>query len=243
MVLEIPPADEASITGTVMIAGRRRIEDVGRPASTRARAGSTSSFRRAIRTGSRRLHPMPSVTIRASRCCARSQEPRATPTSPRPLSMASGSGSTRCRGGRARRPTTFVDAIDVVFDADDPLRRAVLRALDRMVQPEPWLERDKAMIDCSSRSASKRASLSSRTDSRKALGRARRKRMPGSTPSYETLLPAVLRGRPLGFAGLTGVLHGLLTTSRTRLVPARRPGRAYSRPFSARSTWVPGSSI
>lgn len=43
--------------------------------------------------------------------------------------------------------TTFVDAIDVVLDATIPYDRRFFAALDRFVQREPWLERDKAMID------------------------------------------------------------------------------------------------
>ena len=43
--------------------------------------------------------------------------------------------------------TTFVDAVDVVFDATIPYDLRFFQSLDRMVQVEPWLERDKAMID------------------------------------------------------------------------------------------------
>ena len=41
MVLEIPPADDGSITGSIDDAGRRRWRMSGRPAWTRARAAST----------------------------------------------------------------------------------------------------------------------------------------------------------------------------------------------------------
>ena len=44
-------------------------------------------------------------------------------------------------------PTTFVDAIDVVFDSTIPYDLRFFQSLDRFVQHEPWLERDKAMID------------------------------------------------------------------------------------------------
>src|SRR6476661_4325409 len=43
--------------------------------------------------------------------------------------------------------TTFVDAADVLFDATIPYDAAFFEALDRRVQAEPWLTRDKAMID------------------------------------------------------------------------------------------------
>jgi hypothetical protein len=70
----------------------------------------------------------------------------------------------RCRRGQGRRlrqadqalsavaarnppPTTFVDAIDVVYDATIPYDVRFFQSLDRIVQTEPWLPRDKVMID------------------------------------------------------------------------------------------------
>lgn len=44
-------------------------------------------------------------------------------------------------------PTKFVDAIDVVFDNTIPYDLRFFQLLDRFVQYEPWLTRDKAMID------------------------------------------------------------------------------------------------
>jgi hypothetical protein len=44
-------------------------------------------------------------------------------------------------------PPTFLDAIDVVFDSTIPYDLSFFQSLDRIVQTEPWLERDKAMID------------------------------------------------------------------------------------------------
>jgi hypothetical protein len=43
--------------------------------------------------------------------------------------------------------TTFVDAINVVYDATIPYDIRFFRSLDRFVQGEPWLTRDKIMID------------------------------------------------------------------------------------------------
>ena len=44
-------------------------------------------------------------------------------------------------------PTTFVDAIDVVYDGTIPYDLRLFQALDRFVQHEPWIERDKAKIE------------------------------------------------------------------------------------------------
>jgi hypothetical protein len=43
--------------------------------------------------------------------------------------------------------TTFIDASGVVFEANIPYDSRFFDSLDRMVQREPWLTRDKAMID------------------------------------------------------------------------------------------------
>ncbi len=49
----------------------------------------------------------------------------------------------------AARPalTTFVDAIDVVYEANIPYDLRFFESLNRIVQSEPWLRRDMAMID------------------------------------------------------------------------------------------------
>ncbi|SEA41527.1 DUF1254 domain-containing protein [Paraburkholderia sartisoli] len=44
-------------------------------------------------------------------------------------------------------PTRFVDAADVLFDSTIPYDVRYFQSLDRIVQREPWLERDKVMID------------------------------------------------------------------------------------------------
>jgi hypothetical protein len=43
--------------------------------------------------------------------------------------------------------TIFIDASDVVFEANIPYDSRFFDSLNRMVQREPWLTRDKAMID------------------------------------------------------------------------------------------------
>jgi hypothetical protein len=67
-------------------------------------------------------------------------EPRLSP-------MASGSSSTPLAQAANPPPTTFVDAVDVVFDSTIPYDLRFFQSLDRIVQNEPWLERDKVMID------------------------------------------------------------------------------------------------
>jgi len=44
-------------------------------------------------------------------------------------------------------PTQFKDVADVVFDSTIPFDLRFFQTLDRVVQREPWLQRDRAMID------------------------------------------------------------------------------------------------
>ena len=44
-------------------------------------------------------------------------------------------------------PTNFSDAYDVLFDSTIPYDASFYRNLDRVVQNEPWIDRDRAMID------------------------------------------------------------------------------------------------
>jgi hypothetical protein len=50
---------------------------------------------------------------------------------------------------QAKNPpaTTFIDAIDVVYDANIPYDLRFFESLHRMVQSEPWIRRDMAMIE------------------------------------------------------------------------------------------------
>ncbi|HEX7159091.1 MAG TPA: DUF1254 domain-containing protein, partial [Edaphobacter sp.] len=44
-------------------------------------------------------------------------------------------------------PTTFIDVVDIVYDANITYDLRFFDSLNGIVQAEPWLERDKAMID------------------------------------------------------------------------------------------------
>ena len=75
-----------------------------------------------------------------------------------PLSQASDPG-----------PTKFVDAINVIYDATIPYDHRFFQSLDRIVQIEPWLPRDKAMIDI--RRGAARSTISEPTSTRAEVAR------------------------------------------------------------------------
>src|SRR5882672_9438585 len=148
MVLEIPPADEGSITGSVDDAWQTALEDVGPAGVDKGKGGKYLilppgytdnvpegyiALRSATYTGF--------VILRSNlKSGSDADIAKAVAYGKRirfyPLSQAANPPATK-----------FVDAIDVVFDSTIPYDLRFFQSLDRFVQREPWLERDKAMID------------------------------------------------------------------------------------------------
>jgi hypothetical protein len=148
MVLEIPPADEGLFNGSIMNYWQAAIEDVGPGGVDKGRGGKylflPPDYSDKVPDG---YLPMPSDTYQGYallrsvlKSGSEADVARAVTYSRRvrlyPLSQAA-----------SPPPTTFLDASDVVFDSRIPYDLRFFRSLDRMVQAEPWLERDKAMID------------------------------------------------------------------------------------------------
>jgi len=149
MVLEIPAADgETSLVGSVDDAWQTAIEDIG-PAGVDQGKGGKYLILPPDHTGPvpAGFIPLASETycgfalIRSSlKSMTDEGIGRAVAYAKRiqfyPLSQA------------ANPPATpFVDAIDEVFDSTIPYDIRFFESLDHVVQREPWLTRDKAMID------------------------------------------------------------------------------------------------
>ena len=148
MVLEIPAADDGSITGTIMDCWQSALEDVGPAGADKGKGGRYLI----LPPGYEGKPPegyiaLPSDTYQGYallrsilRSGSEGDLAKAVAYGKRiklyPLAQAA-----------SPQPTTFVDAIDVVFDATIPYDMRFYRSLDRMVQSEPWLARDKIMID------------------------------------------------------------------------------------------------
>jgi hypothetical protein len=146
IVLEIPPADEGSITGTVMDAWQQALEDVGPAGVDQGKGGKylilPPGFKGAVPPGyiSLQANTFRGYALLRSVPQGGSDEDlaRAVRYLHRirlyPLSQADHPSSA-----------DFVDAADVVFDATIPYDLRFFQALDRIVQAEPWQERDKVM--------------------------------------------------------------------------------------------------
>ena len=148
MVIEIPPADSGSITGSVDDAWQAALEDVGPDGVDRGKGGKylilPPGYKDKVPQGHIALasDTYTGYAILRSNLKSGSEADiaQAVAYGKRvnfyPLAQASNPP-----------PTTFVDAIDVVFDNTIPYDLRFFQSLDRCLQREPWLERDKAMID------------------------------------------------------------------------------------------------
>ncbi|MES2467455.1 MAG: DUF1254 domain-containing protein [Verrucomicrobiota bacterium] len=149
MVLEIPPAEEgASITGSIDDGWQVALEDVGPAGVDKGKGGKYLILPPGYKDKAPEGYiALPSNTY-AGFAILRSN-------------LKSGADADVAKavayGKRVRfyplaqatnpAPTVFVDAIDVLFDSTIPYDLRFFQALDRVVQREPWLTRDKAMID------------------------------------------------------------------------------------------------
>jgi hypothetical protein len=149
VVLEIPPADEGgSITGSVMDCWQAALEDVGPAGVDKGKGGKylilPPGYKEKVPDG---YIAMPSDNFQGY-ALVRSI-----------LQTGGGAGVAKAvaYGKRVKLyplsqtanppATTFIDASDVVFEANILYDVRFFDSLDRMVQREPWLTRDKVMID------------------------------------------------------------------------------------------------
>ena len=151
VVIEIPPADEGSITGTIMDVWQSALEDVGPAGADKGQGGKyvilPPGYKDPVPGGYIHLASQTYEGYALLRSIPKSGSKtdvaKAVSYGKRiklyPLSQASNPGGPPA--------TTFVDVIDVVYDSTIPYDLRFFESLNRTVQAEPWLERDKAMID------------------------------------------------------------------------------------------------
>jgi hypothetical protein len=148
VVLEIPPADEGSITGTVMDLWQSPLEDVGPAGVDKGQGGKYLILPPGYKDEVPEGHiPMASDTYEGYALL------RSIPKSGSDADVAKAVAYGKriklyplSQAGKSPA-TTFVDAVDIVYDSTIPYDLRFFESLNRIVQAEPWLERDKAMID------------------------------------------------------------------------------------------------
>ena len=149
MVMEIPPAGpDGSITGSIDDGWQTALEDVGPAGVDKGEGGKY-------------LILPPGYKENAADGYIALQSPTYRSYALLRSNVVSGSDADIAKaveyGKRVRvyplsaagspPPTKFVDAINVVYDSTIPYDLRFFQSLDRFVQREPWIERDKVMID------------------------------------------------------------------------------------------------
>jgi hypothetical protein len=148
MVLEIPAAGEGSITGTVMDCWQCALEDVGPAGVDKGQGGKYLILPPGYADPPPEGYiPMPSDTYEGYALLR--SIPKSGSEADVARAVAYGQRIQLYPLAQAANPpaTTFVDVVDVVYDATIPYDLRFFESLNRIVQAEPWLERDKAMID------------------------------------------------------------------------------------------------
>ena len=149
VVLEIPPADGGVFNGSLMDRWQAAIEDVGPGGVDKGKGGKYLFLppgfdRTKVPAG---YIPMPSDTYEGYALL------RSVLKSGSEADVAKAVAYARRVKiyplSQAKHPpeTKFVDASGAEFDSTIPYDLSFFESLDRMVQAEPWLERDRAMID------------------------------------------------------------------------------------------------
>ena len=146
VVLEIPPADGGSITGSIDDAWQAALEDVGPAGLDKGKGGKylilPPDHIGNVPSGYIVLHSdtyRGYALLRSNLSRVREEDVAAAAEYGKRVKLYPLS--------EPARETVFVDAIDALFEATIPYDVRFFEMLNRFVQHEPWLLRDKAMID------------------------------------------------------------------------------------------------
>lgn len=214
IVLEIPPAEGGSITGSVDDAWQTAIEDVGPAGIDKGNGGKylllPPGYSDKVPRG---YIPMRSSTytgfviLRSNLKSASADDiAKAVAYGKRiklyPLSQANNPHQTK-----------FVDANDAMYGNVIPYNIKFFEELDRFVQREPWLERDEAMIDqLKSIGIEKNKPFSPNTKTKEILDNAAREAHAWLNAKYETFFsPSYFEGTHWAVPAPPDVIEGMET--------------------------------
>lgn len=148
VVLEIPPADAGTIVGSIDDGWQTALEDVGPAGADKGQGGKylilPPGYAGDVPDGyiARRSDTFQAYALLRSNPRSHSDADIAT-------AVAYG---MRCQvyplsHATSPPPTVYLDAADIVFDSTIPYDLRFFRSLDRFVQAEPWIDRDRLMVD------------------------------------------------------------------------------------------------
>ena len=149
VVLEIPPADGGVFNGSVMNYWQAAIEDIGPGGVDKGKGGRylilPPGYDSAkVPSG---YIPLPSDTYQGYALVRSVLESGSDEDVAKAVKYARRMKLYPLSKAANPRETVFVDASGVLFDSTIPYDLRFFESLSRIVQAEPWLERDRAMID------------------------------------------------------------------------------------------------
>jgi hypothetical protein len=213
VVIEIPPAGDGVINGSIMDPWQAALEDVGPAGADRGTGGKYLI----LPPGHQAVVPdgyiaLPSANYQGYallRSILKSGSEADVEAA-----VAYGKRIKLYPFSQAADPpeTVFLDAIDAVYDSTIPYDLRFFQSLDRFVQQEPWLTRDKAMIDqLKSIGIEKGKPFSPDEVTRGILNAAAGEAHAWLDLKYETMFSPYYAGRQWAFPILPEVIGGLQT--------------------------------
>jgi len=148
MVIEIPPADGGSITGSIMDCWQTPLEDVGPAGVDKGKGGKylvlPPGYSGSVPDG---YIALPCQTCQGYALLRSILQSGSDADFAKAVAYGKRIAFYPLSAAANPPATIYLDAADVVFDATIPYDVRFFESLARMVESQPWLERDRAMID------------------------------------------------------------------------------------------------
>jgi hypothetical protein len=148
IVIEVPPAGDGAIVGTIMDAWQTPLEDVGPSGADQGKGGKylilPPGYAESIPSG---YIALPSLTYKGYALLRSIRQSGSEADLAKAVAYGKRIKIYPLSQANNPPPTSYVDAAGVLYDATIPYDIRFFESLDRVIQHEPWLERDRVMID------------------------------------------------------------------------------------------------
>ena len=148
VVMEIPPAEGGAIVGTIMDAWQTPLEDVGPAGADKGKGGKYLI----VPPGHTAKVPdgyivLPSSTYKGYALLRSIRQSGSEADLAKAVEYGKRIKIYPLSKADNPPPTTYVDAAGILYDATIPYDIRFFESLNRVIQHEPWLERDRPLID------------------------------------------------------------------------------------------------
>lgn len=231
VVLEIPSADGGSLVGSIDDAWQSAIEDVGPAGVDKGKGGKylilPPGYDAPVPDG---YIAMPSQTFAGYALLRSSLKSAGEVDVAQAVAYAKRIRFYPLTQAANPPPTVFVDAIDVVFDSTIPYDLRFFESLNRIVQREPWIDRDKAMIDMlKTIGIEKGKPFNPDAHTQEILQSALEEAHAWMDSKYDEFFPPLVEGKHWAVPASPEVVEGMSTTfAAPGSYPIDGRGRAYS---------------